>query len=146
MATYEEMMKGQTGPKSRHKGKIRAIHADVIGYNMHFGDQTTSSGIIITNDDGKTRGIYPRWCQVYRKGPENNDPYEIDDWILVAHGRWGRGMILEQEDGTEIEIRKIDTEEILCMSKERPSEINLGMEYGDNIAPTTARPEDFGAN
>jgi len=146
MPDLKELMKGQTGPKPRHKGKIRAIHGDVIAHNMHFGDQTTSTGIIITNDDGKTRGIYPRWCQVYTKGPENNDEYEIGDWILVSHGRWSRGIIIEQEDGSEVEIRKIDTEEILCMSKEKPNDLNLGMEYGDNIAPTTARAEDFGAN
>jgi hypothetical protein len=28
---------------------------------MHFGDQTTASGMIIKDDNGSTRGIYPRW-------------------------------------------------------------------------------------
>ena len=146
MATLQEIAKGNAGPKKRYKGSIRAIKSDVIGYNMHFGEQKTSSGIILGNDDGKTHGIYPRWCQVYAKGPENNEEYQVNDWILVSHGRWSRGMILEQDDGTEVEIRKIDTEEILLVSNKKPNDIQLGSEYADNIAPTTARAEDFGAN
>jgi len=138
-----KMMGGPTGLKARVKGKIRPIHGDVLGAHMHFGDQVTKGGIIIGNDDGKTRGIYPRWCQVYAKGPENNDEYEVGDWILVSHGRWSRSIILEQEDGTEIEVRKIDTEEILCMSKEKPNDIMLGEEI--DYTPDKARPEDFGA-
>jgi len=139
----EKMMGGPTGLKARVKGKLRPIHGDVLGSHMHFGDQVTKGGIIIGNDDGKTRGIYPRWCQVYAKGPENKDEYEVGDWILVAHGRWSRGFIIEQEDGSEIEVRKIDTEEILCMSKEKPNDIMLGEEI--DYTPDKARPEDFGA-
>lgn len=139
----EKMMGGPTGLKSRVKGKIRPIHGDVIGSNMHFGEQVTKGGIIIGNDDGKTRGIYPRWCQVYAKGPENKEEYEVGDWILVSHGRWSRGFILEEADGTEVELRKIDTDEILCMSKEKPEGISIGEEI--DLSPDSPKPEDFGA-
>ena len=44
---------------------------------MHFGEQVTQGGIILGNDDGKTRGIYPRWAKVFSKGPENKDEYSI---------------------------------------------------------------------
>ena len=144
MATYGEMMKGRSLPKPVVRGKLRPIHDDVLGYNMFFGEQKTKSGIIITDDDGKERGIYPRWCQVYAKGPKNDAPYEVDDWILVAHGRWSRGVILEEEDGTKTEIRKIDIAEILAMSNEKPDDLRLGEEH--DYGPEAIKPEDFGAN
>jgi co-chaperonin GroES (HSP10) len=140
---YEKIAAGKKGLKTRIKGKIRPIHDDVIASNMHFGDQVTKGGIIIGNDDGKTRGIYPRWCQVYAKGHENKDEYEVGDWILVAHGRWSRGFMLEEEDGTELELRKIDVKEILCVSKEKPNDIILGEEI--DYSPDKAKAEDFGA-
>jgi len=52
------------------KGKPRAIGNRVLVSDMYFGEQTTASGLIISTDDGKERGIYPRWGKVYSKGPE----------------------------------------------------------------------------
>jgi len=147
MATAEEILQGQKGQyKHKIKGnRLKAIGNDVLACNMYFGEQKTAGGIIVTNDDGKTRGIYPRWCQVYDKGPDNTDEYQVGDWVLVAHGRWSRAIELQQDNGAVTEIRKIDPEEILIVSDKKPSEFSLGAEYGDNVAPTTARPEDFGA-
>ena len=110
--------------------KLRAVDNRVLVTDMHFGDQTTKSGIIIGNDDGKTRGVYPRWGKVYAKGPRNNDPYKVGDWILVEHGRWTRGMKVDLEDG-EVEIRMVEAESILAMSDEKPEGITLGNEYSD---------------
>ena len=56
------------------KGNLRAIGKRVLVTDMHFGEQVTRGGIIIAGDDGKQRGIDPRWARVYSKGPENNDP------------------------------------------------------------------------
>jgi len=97
---------------------------------MHFGEQKTASGLIIGNDDGKTRGIYPRWAKVYSKGPTNTDPYEVGQWILIEHGRWTRGISLETADG-EIEIRMVETESILAYADEKPDALNIGAEYSD---------------
>jgi co-chaperonin GroES (HSP10) len=143
MIDATKMMGGPTGLKTRIKGKIRPIHDDVLAYNMHFGEQKTKGGIIISNDDGQTRGIYPRWCQVYAKGHENKDEYNEGDWILVAHGRWSRGFIVEQDDGTEIEVRKIDIKEILAVSDEKPNDVYIGEEI--DTTPDKAKAEDFGA-
>jgi hypothetical protein len=108
---------------------------------MYFGEQTTASGLIIKNDDGTTRGIYPRWAKVHSKGPKNKDPYEIGQWILVEHGRWTRGF--KVNDGTgEIELRMIDADCILMYADERPNDIYIGQEYADG-ASTDIRPEDF---
>ena len=59
------------------KGNLRAIRDKVLVSNMYFGEQTTKSGLILRDDDGTTRGIYPRWGQVYSKGPDNNEEYDI---------------------------------------------------------------------
>ena len=140
----QQFMGGPTGLKTKVKGSIRPLHKDVLGYNMHFGEQKTKGGIILPNDDGKNHGIYARWCQVYAKGPENKDDYEVGDWILVSHGRWSRSFILEQNDGSEIEVRKIDTEEILAVSDEKPNEVQIGEEI--DTSPGQITPEEFGAN
>ena len=46
------------------KGTPRAFGNNVLVTDMHFGEQVTEGGIIIADDDGKTRGIYPRWAKV----------------------------------------------------------------------------------
>lgn len=112
------------------KGNIRAIQDRVIVKNMYFGEQTTKGGIILGSDDGKTRGIYPRWGQVHSKGPLNKDPYEVGDWILVEHGRWTRGVNIDN-DGDEFEMRMVDTENILAYSAEKPDEVQFGQEYSN---------------
>ena len=58
------------------KGTLRPISNRVIVSNMHFGEQKTASGLILTSDDGDSRGIYPRWGQVHAKGPANDDSYD----------------------------------------------------------------------
>jgi co-chaperonin GroES (HSP10) len=126
-------------------GKPRAIGNRVIVTDMHFGEQKTKSGLIIKDDDGTTRGIYPRWGKVFSKGPQNNDPYEVGDWILIEHGRWTRGMKFEW-DGVEHELRMIETESILAYSDEKPSDVYIGAEYADGehatIDPSSfVRPE-----
>ena len=110
---------------------IKAIGNRVLVSDMHFGEQTTKSGLIISSDDGKTRGIYPRWAKVFDKGPDNTDDYQIGDWILVEHGRWTRGISLDLND-TEIEIRMVEAESVLAYSKEKPNDLQIGGEYSDN--------------
>lgn len=108
------------------KGKLRPLKNKVIVHNMHFGEQRTSGGLIILGDDGKDRGIYPRWGQVYAKGEENTDDYQVGDWILVEHGRWTRGIELEDSESNDpFTIRMVDTNCILMWSKEKPEGVNI---------------------
>jgi co-chaperonin GroES (HSP10) len=104
---------------------LRAVGNRVLVTDMHFGEQKTASGLIINSDDGKERGIYPRWAKVYAKGPDNIDEYEIGQWILVEHGRWTRGMALDIE-GEELEIRMVEAESILAYSTEKPDGVSIG--------------------
>lgn len=122
-------------------GTLNPIGNRVLVSNMHFGEQRTRSGLIISNDDGQTRGIYPRWGQVHAKGPDNNDLYEVGDWVLVEHGRWTRGIKIDEGSG-EQEIRMVEAESILAASNERPSDVQLGAEYADG-EHATIDPSSF---
>jgi hypothetical protein len=123
------------------QGKVRAVSNRVLVSDMYFGEQTTVSGIVLTTDDGKTRGIYPRWAKVHCKGPSNTDPYEVGQWILIEHGRWTRGFKVDEGNG-ELELRMIDADCVLAYADERPNDIYLGEEFADG-AGTDIRPEDF---
>lgn len=99
---------------------LRALNDTVIVSNMVFKDsRTLSSGIILPQDDGKSSGIRPRWGQVYAVGPNQRDVIP-GQWICVAHGRWTRGLDIEDEEGTKT-IRKIDPNDILLVSDDPPS-------------------------
>jgi len=113
------------------KGKLTAIGNRVLVTDMDFGEQKTASGLIISSDDGKTRGIYPRWGKVYAKGPDNDDPYNVGDWILVEHGRWTRSVLLEDND-VDLEIRMVEAESVLAWSDIPPNTgLRIGAEYSD---------------
>lgn len=112
------------------KGTPRAFGDTVLVTDMHFGEQVTESGIIIADDNGTTRGIYPRWAKVYDKGPDNKDEFKIGDWILIMHGRWTRSVAVDSPTG-KIEIRKVELESILATSQTKPEGLQIGAEYSD---------------
>jgi co-chaperonin GroES (HSP10) len=112
------------------KGNPRAVGNRVLVTDMYFGEQKTASGLIIKNDDGTTRGIYPRWAKVYSKGPENKDDYKIGHWILIEHGRWTRSFTVETDDGEKV-IRMVESESVLGYAEEKPSDVYIGAEYTD---------------
>jgi len=119
------------------KGKIRPIHADVLVTNMHFGETKTAGGIIIQSDDAKAHGVKPRWAQVYAKGSENTDPYNVGDWILIEHGRWTRKIDIEDEQGKKIDLQKVEVESIIAWQNEAPSDLAyFGKEYSDGSQAT----------
>ena len=87
---------------------------------MIFDQRITSSGIILPNDNGTGSGIRPRWGQVYAVGPEQSD-VTVGQWICVAHGRWTRGIDIEDESGKKT-LRRIDPNDILMVSDELPQD------------------------
>lgn len=122
-----KMMGGNTGIPTRVKGTPRPIRNRVMVTDMHFGEMKTTGGIILTNDDGKDRGIKPRWAKVFAKGPENQDPYGIGDWILVEHGRWTRGFEVELPGSEDaVTMRIVEAESVLMWSEEKPDDILIG--------------------
>jgi hypothetical protein len=88
---------------------------------MVFKERKLNSGLILLNDNGTTAGIRPRWGRIYAVGPDQKD-YSVGDWICVAHGRWTRGVEIEDAEGTVITIRKVDPKDILLISDEQPSD------------------------
>ena len=87
---------------------------------MIFDQRITSSGIILPNDNGTGSGIRPRWGQVYAVGPEQTD-VTVGQWICVAHGRWTRGIDIEDESGKKT-LRRIDPNDILMVSDIQPQD------------------------
>jgi hypothetical protein len=102
-----------------HKIKsLTPLGATVLVSDMNFKERFTTGGIVLLADDGKASGIRPRWAQVYAVGPDQHDVVP-GEWICVAHGRWTRGIKID--DGTSVKIiRKIDHKDILMVSDEPP--------------------------
>jgi co-chaperonin GroES (HSP10) len=101
--------------------KVRALRDHIIVSEMNFRERISSSGIFIPSDDMKTTGIRPRWAQVYAIGPEQTE-ISVGQWVCVAHGRWTRGVKIEQRDGTELTIRRVDNNDVLLVSDEQPQD------------------------
>jgi len=98
--------------------KLKVLRDNVLVSDMEFKGRQLSSGIILPSDNGKSAGIRPRWGQVYEVGPEQRD-VRPGQWICVAHGRWTRGLEIEDETGPKT-IRKVDPKDILLVSDEHP--------------------------
>lgn len=96
--------------------KLKPLNDTVIVSDMYFGERVSSGGIILKNDDTKSAGIRPRWAQVYAVGPEVKD-LQVGQYICISHGRWTRGVKIEDENG-EHTIRKVDPKDILLVSDE----------------------------
>lgn len=96
--------------------KINPIKDTVLVSDMAFGERLTSSGILLLNDDKKSSGIRPRWGKVYAIGPDQKD-VSVGQYILVAHGRWTRGVDVQTETG-KLTLRKVDNNDILLVSDE----------------------------
>ena len=85
---------------------------------MAFKERKLQSGIILLDDDGKGHGIRPRWGKVYAIGPEQTE-VTVGQWIMVAHGRWTRGVKIADGNGETV-IRKVDNADILLVSDDDP--------------------------
>ncbi len=98
---------------------LRPLKDNVIVIDMNFGEQKTAGGIILQSDNGKAHGIHPRWAKVYAVGPEQED-VRVGQWILIEHGRWTRGIKIEDSEGEKI-IRKVEIKSMMMVSDEEPS-------------------------
>jgi co-chaperonin GroES (HSP10) len=112
----KEAVKPMFAPHKLRREQIQAIHDHVIVSDMTFDERITNGGILLLNDNGKGYGIRPRWGRVYAVGPEQQD-VTVGQWILVEHGRWTRGLEIEDESGLRT-IRKIDPACIMMVSDE----------------------------
>ena len=125
---------------------IRPLHDDILVVDMNFEAGMSAGGIFILGDDGKQRGLRPRWAQIYAVGLEQKE-FEPGQWILVEHGRWTRGVDFVNVDGEKQTLRKVDPECLLLVSDEDPTGYieTVNPNEIDTGPGVTHRPEDFGA-
>jgi hypothetical protein len=107
-------MKPAFAPHQIRREQLRALKKDILVTDMSFDVRLSTGGLILLNDNGKSTGIRPRWGRVYAVGPAQHD-VTVGQWICVAHGRWTRGLDIEDESGKRT-IRKIDPKDILLVS------------------------------
>lgn len=98
-------------------GQLVAIDNHVIVVDMDAEDEKIVNDIIILSERGNDRGVHPRWAQICAIGPKQED-VRVGEWVLVEHGRWTRGVKLEDDRV----YRKVDLDDILLVSDERLSE------------------------
>lgn len=106
-------MKLAYDPHKIQREQLRPLKDSIIVADMNFEERMFGS-IIIVRDDGKNSGIRPRWAQVYAVGPDQHQ-IKTGQYVCVAHGRWTRGIDIEDETGKHT-VRKIDNNDILLVS------------------------------
>lgn len=95
----------------------------VVVHKMEFGERFSQAGLILPNDDMKSSGIRPRWARIYAVGPDQKD-LEVGQWIYIAHGRWTRGVKIEDSEGVQI-VRKVDNKDILLVIDEKVEDYTM---------------------
>lgn len=104
--------------------QLKPIRDKVIVSDMQFNERFSAGGIVIPNDNGKVHGIRPRWGKIYAVGPEQTD-VKVGQWVLVSHGRWTRGVKIEDPTGEQT-LRMIDNNDILLVSDEQVFDETFG--------------------
>lgn len=118
---------------------FKPILDHIIVTDMNFGEQVTSSGIVLRSDNGKSEGVKPRWARVFAVGPEQKT-VKVDEWILIDHGRWTRGLDVHFDgDDEPTELFRVDPEGIIMASDSPPTDIS----FGSFSTPTRPGLSDF---
>lgn len=110
------MIKAAYSAHQLTREQIRPLNDSVIVSDMVFDQRISRGGIVLLNDNGSTAGIRPRWAQVYAVGPDQQD-VTVGQWVCVAHGRWTRGIDVEDETGKKT-LRRVDPKDIMLISDE----------------------------
>jgi hypothetical protein len=121
------IVKAAFEPHKISKEAFKPIGQHVIVCGMEFTERFTKNGIVLLNDDMKSHGIRPRWAQVYAIGPDFDSDKEIQvgKWIYITHGRWTRGIDIEDETGKHT-LRRVDPDDILLISDEPVNDLTIG--------------------
>lgn len=106
-----------------NRDQLHPLNNSVIVSEMVFAERFTNTGIVLLSDNGKSSGIRPRWGQVYAVGPDQKD-VRVGEWVCVAHGRWTRGIDIEDEAGKHT-LRRVDPQDILLSADELPDDLTF---------------------
>ncbi len=114
--------------------QLKPLNDSVIVGDMVFDERITTGGIVLLNDNGKSLGIRPRWGRVYAVGPEQQD-VKVGEWVCIAHGRWTRGIDIEDESGKQT-LRRVDPKDILIQTDELPNDETFSTAIHVEAKPT----------
>lgn len=117
------MTKAAFEPHKIRKEQLKPLNDAVIVSEMNFEERLSDGGIILVKDNGKSSGIRPRWGKVYAVGPDQKD-VKVGTWICVEHGRWTRGLEIEDENGKQT-VRRVDPKDIMMESDELPKDMTF---------------------
>ena len=105
-------------PHKISKENFKTLSKHIIVSDMTFDERITTGGIVLLSDNGKSHGVRPRWAQIYALGSEiSTTEMKVGQWICIAHGRWTRGIDIEDETGKKT-LRRVDENDILRVSDE----------------------------
>jgi co-chaperonin GroES (HSP10) len=128
------MTKAAYAAHQLQRRQLRPLKDSVIVSDMIFDVRISTGGIIIPNDNGKSTGIRPRWGQVYAVGPDQQD-VSPGQWVCVEHGRWTRGIDIEDESG-KITVRRVDPKDIMMVSDQQPDDDTFSTAIHVEAKPT----------
>jgi co-chaperonin GroES (HSP10) len=116
------------------QSQLKPLRDAVIVSEMNFDERLSNGGIILVKDNGKSSGIRPRWGRVYAVGPDQKD-IRVGTWICVEHGRWTRGIDIEDENGKQT-LRRVDPKDIMMESDEEPQDTTFSDTINIEAKPT----------
>jgi co-chaperonin GroES (HSP10) len=117
-----------------NRDQLKPLNDVVIVSEMIFTERFTNTGIVLLSDNGKSSGIRPRWGQVYAVGPDQKD-VSVGQWVCIAHGRWTRGIDIEDETGKHT-LRRVDPKDILLTADEQPDDLTFSDAVHVEAAPS----------
>jgi co-chaperonin GroES (HSP10) len=117
------MTKAAFEPHRIDRSQLHPLNDAVIVSDMNFEERISTGGIVLLTDNGKSSGIRPRWARVYAVGPDQHD-IRVGTWICVEHGRWTRGIEIEDENGKQT-LRRVDPKDIMMESDELPQDVTF---------------------
>lgn len=117
------MIKSAFEPHRIDQQQLRPLNDSVIVSDMNFQERLSTGGIVLLTDNGKSSGIRPRWARVYAVGPDQHI-IKVGSWICVEHGRWTRGIEIEDESGRQT-LRRVDPKDIMLESDELPQDVTF---------------------
>ena len=114
--------------------QLKPLNDSVIVGDMTFDERISTGGIVLLNDNGKSLGIRPRWGRVYAVGPDQTE-FAVGEWVCIAHGRWTRGIEIEDESGKQT-LRRVDPKDILVKSDSEPQDVTFSTAIHVEAKPT----------
>ena len=99
--------------------KVKAFGKRILGQMVNPPGlyKKSKSGLLIADKDMDESGIKPRWFKIYSVG-DDVDFCTEGDYVLVAHGRWSRGV----EIGPDEKVWLLDNKDCLAISDEPPAD------------------------